>query len=57
MKMAMKDEFDNIYIHEDLPTVETLTYRLVNSTVETALTISRVASSSSPNCFINKITI
>lgn len=57
MKMAFKDEFDNLYIHEDIPNLETLTYRLINTTVETSLTISRVASGKSDNCLINKITI
>ena len=35
MKVYLKDEFENVYIHDDLNSVDLITPRLVNSTVDT----------------------
>jgi hypothetical protein len=43
MKLFLKDEFDNVYIHEDLNTVDPISPRLVNSTVETPLNLLKIA--------------
>jgi hypothetical protein len=42
MKFYLKDEFENVYIHEDLNTVDQITPRLVNSTVDTQLSIVKI---------------
>ncbi len=49
MKLYLKDEFENVYIHDDLNTVDLITPRLVNSTVDTQLSIVKIALGKSNN--------
>lgn len=57
MKLYLKDEFENVYIHEDLNTVDPITPRLVNSTVETQLSIVKVGSGKANNAQVYKVTV
>lgn len=49
MKLYLKDEFENVYIHEDLNTVDQITPRLVNSTVDTQLNIVKIGQGKANN--------
>jgi hypothetical protein len=48
-KIYLRDEFENAYIHEDLNNVDAIIPRLVNTTVETLLTLTKIASGRTNN--------
>jgi hypothetical protein len=56
-KIYLRDEFENPYIHEDLNNVDAIIPRLVNTTVETLLTLTKIASGRANNALIYKITV
>ena len=56
-KIAIKDEFDNLYMHEDLPALETLAFRLSNSTNDVNLAQLRIANGKSDSFYLFKITV
>jgi hypothetical protein len=56
-KFYLKDEFENVYIHEDLSKVEDIWPRLLNTTLDFNLTASRIAPSKALNCLVYKVTL
>ena len=57
-KLYLKDEFSNVYIHEDLTTVETIWTQLSNTTVNTHLTVAtRLAAGKALNALTFKILV
>lgn len=57
MKVAFKDEYDNLYVHEDIPNMETLTFKLSNATTESSLSYLRIANGKADNCIMYKVNI
>jgi len=57
MKVYLKDEYENVYMHEDLTMVETIWPKLTNTTVDTNLTILRIGSGKASNALLFKITV
>jgi hypothetical protein len=58
MKIALKDEFDNLYLHEDVSSIQSaadaLTYQLINANVVISLTVTEIAKGQSDNCLYYK---
>lgn len=57
LKYYLADDFGNVYMHDDLPSVEALTAKLSNITNDFSLAVSRIAASKAGNCFVFKITV
>jgi hypothetical protein len=57
MKFYVKDEFDNVYIHEDLNKIDDIWPRLANSSNDFNLTSTRIALGRANNALVFKVTI
>jgi hypothetical protein len=56
-KFYLKDDFENVYIHEDLSKVEDIWPRLSNTTLDYNLSASRIAPTKALNSLVYKVTL
>ena len=56
-KFYLKDEFENVYIHEDLSRVDDIWPRFANTTLDFNLTASRIAPTRALNSLVYKVTL
>lgn len=57
MKYYLKDEYENVYIHEDLNKIDDIWPRFSNSSYDVNLTATRVALGRANNALIYKVTV
>jgi len=56
-KFYLKDEFENVYIHEDLSRVDDIWPRFANASFDFNLTASRIAPTRALNSLVYKVTL